>query len=119
TAAASIAASVSSNAGSISGAGADATNVVLTKSNAYISGSSVRARGAVTLNATSTGPTLFTLTGITTAALNEGSSATLTALRTAFTTNSSALASGDLALSTLKTDQAWKLVDSDRVIYFI
>jgi len=67
--AASMAASFGGVAGiAIAGAGADATNVVLTKANAHVTASKLTSARNVTLSSLTTGVTLFTLPGTLTAA---------------------------------------------------
>jgi hypothetical protein len=119
-AAASAAASVAGSiAASLSGAGADAANIVLTKANAHIDGSLIRSAGAVTLTSNSSGPVSFDLNTLTVEQLNNPDPAALTELRAEFLANDSELDAGDISLTTLETDVAWQLIDADRVIYFI
>ncbi|MEI8370631.1 MAG: Ig-like domain repeat protein [Planctomycetia bacterium] len=67
--AASMAASFGGSGGiGVAGAGADATNVVLTKANAHVDASKLTSARNVTLSSLTTGVTLFTLPGTLTAA---------------------------------------------------
>jgi hypothetical protein len=124
----------------VAGAGAEATNVVLTKTNARVAGSSLRSAGNVTLDSrTSPATTLFTLPAELTAAdlddkarLDEqaelpagitpeeqASRAKLAdQLRAAFRGNQR-LGSGDLQLVTLEAGRNWQLTDSRHNVFLI
>lgn len=127
--AAAIAVAVGNIGAGISGAGAEATNVILTKTNATVDSSVVHSAGNVGLHATSGGPALFSLSSLRTTwaadldahaggTLDESNQVTRD-LRTLFAQAGATLAAGDLTLSTLATGSAWQLADSDAVIYQI
>jgi hypothetical protein len=124
----------------VAGAGAEATNVVLTKTNARVEDSSLSSFRNVTLDSrTSPATTLFTLSeGLTAARLDEKArldeqaelpagitpeeqasrAALANQLRAAFRGNQR-LGRGDLQLVTLEAGRSWQLTDSRHSVFLI
>ena len=125
--AASLGAALGDLAVGISGAGADATNIVLTKANAGVDASKITSFRDVVLDATTKSEALFAITGVTAAGLDAKASddplsetdSLTTQLRAEFAAAGTALASGDLELSSLSTGRAWELTDSAKTKFIL